>query len=100
MASPTQPGDGRTSPFGDGAGGSKEQAMASGNNFLENPRGTGGGKPPRDFLRPTVAQKPAGQRTNPADAAPGANTAAEGANRPGAGVGSIGNAARPYKLGG
>lgn len=73
----------------------------AGNNFLTNPGGSRpGGAPPRDFQDAHRAQPNAGQRTNTSDAAPGPETAAQVANRPGAGVGSVGNAARPFRLGG
>lgn len=99
MANGTQPGDGRNSPFGNGAGGPGEP-MAAPNDFTRNPAGTGARQAGTDFSKQSRQQQAAGQRTNTADAAPGPATAAEVANRPGAGVGSIGNGARPFKLGG
>jgi len=102
------PGNGRTNPFGDGAGKGTGGNVA-GNDFTKNPRGgnTGTGKP-RDFLGTSDRQKmatPQNQDINPADAAPGPQTAAEVAS-PGAasgfdaGVGTIGNPAKPFRLGG
>jgi len=73
----------------------------AGNNFLTNPGGSrSGGTPPREFQDISRSQPSAGQRTNTSDAAPGPNTAAQVANRPAAGVGSVGNAARPFRVGG
>ncbi len=81
----------------------------AGNDFVKNPGGSGGNPTrPRDFLRTGKAQSmatPEGRDINSSDAAPGAPTAAQEAT-PGpysgqdAGVGTIGNAARPYRLGG
>jgi hypothetical protein len=102
MANGATPGDGKTSPFGNGAGRtSGENTMP--NNFLSNPRGNANpGKAPRDFLvsRP---QQSGRSQFNTADAAAGPLTAAEAASppatRPG-GVGTPGNPARPFRLGG
>lgn len=101
MASETKPGDGRNSPFGDGAGGTGVSSMANGTDFSTNPGGAGFGRPaPPDFTRTSRQQQQAGQRTNTSDAAAGPANAAEVVNRPSAGVGSVGNAAKPYRLGG
>jgi len=96
------PGDGKTNPFGNGMGGaSGENAMA--NDFNKNPGGNANpGSPPRDFLtgRP---QRSGRSEVNTSDAAEGPMTAAEAASppatRPG-GVGTPGNAARPFRMGG
>lgn len=96
------PGNGSTSPLGDGAGGATKGigAMAD---FTRTPGGNPtGGSTPRDLTRPpAVQQKPAGQRTNTADAAPGGPipAAAPPPVRPG-GVGTPGNSAKPFRLGG
>jgi hypothetical protein len=102
------PGDGRTNPFGDGAGKGTGGNVA-GNDFTKNPRGsnTGTGRP-RDFQGTGERQKmatPEGQDVNPADRAPGPSTAAEAADAGSAsgydvGVGTVGNAAKPFRLGG
>jgi hypothetical protein len=96
-------GDGRTSPFGGGAGGrGVGSGMAgSGNNFITNPGGTPSsthGTDPTVYNRPQPKARP---DINTQDAAPGGAIpqAAPPASRPG-GVGTIGNPARPYKLSG
>ena len=85
----------------------------AGNNFIENARGanTGTVKPP-DFLTQTAPQKARNETNvaeggiNPDDAAPGPRTAAEAADASGdmsggnVGVGSVGNGAKPFTLGG
>jgi hypothetical protein len=100
------PGNGKTNPFGDGRGGAGESAPMP-NDFNRNPAGgSRPGRAPRDFLRapPNLARQTPKKDPdlNEQDAAPGPRTAAETphANRPEAGVGSVGNAARPFKLGG
>lgn len=114
MADGQTPGNGTTSPFGNGNGGGGSSAMA-GNNFVENPRGTnlGTGSIP-SFTEPPpekATQKPRNDTDpttgmNTADAAGGATTAAEEADASGddsggfVGVGSIGNSQKPFSLGG
>lgn len=96
-------GDGRTSPFGGGAGGrGVGNGMAgNGNNFITNPGGTPTTKRLADPQVQSRAQPKARPDTNSQDAAPGGliPSAAPPANRPG-GVGTVGNNARPFKLSG
>lgn len=107
MASGDTPGNGRVNPFGNGTGGSSGGNVA-GNNFITNPRGSGGGAAPRNFIdasRTQTRATPEARGVNSKDAAPGPVTAAEVANNtndPGnpVGVGTIGNSAVPFKLGG
>jgi hypothetical protein len=95
------PGTGRDNPFGDGAG-SATKASTTMPDFTRTPGGTPtGGATPRDLTRESRPQSPAPVRTNAADAAPAGPLPAvvPPPNRAG-GVGSAGNAAKPYKLGG
>lgn len=100
---PTQPGNGSTSPFGNGAGNVGESRMA-GNNFLTNPSGGGGSGRGRDFLRePVPSQSPreSGADRSTDDAASGGLVPkVQAAPGPDVGAGSIGNGAKPFRLGG
>lgn len=96
------PGNGSTNPFGNGAGGAGGNNVA-GNNFLTNPGGGGRSGRGRTFHD----QKPAPQQPreraadrNMQDAAPGTLVPMPNA-KPDAdvGVGSVGNPAKPYRLG-
>lgn len=96
-------GDGRTSPFGGGAGGKGVGSgmAAKGNNFITNPGGT---RTTQRLEDPQVQNRPqpkARPDINTQDAAPGGTIpqAAPPGTRPG-GVGTIGNNARPFKLSG
>jgi len=100
------PGDGKTNPFGDGAG-KTQGSRAMPNDFSKNPAGNAGrSKAPPSFITPDprkTRQAPAKDETIAAqDAAQGPRTAAETphANRPEAGVGSVGNSAKPFRVGG
>jgi hypothetical protein len=100
MQQGSQSGDGKTSPFGDGKGGSVGGSMA-GNDFGANPGGTRtAAKLSGDLINNSRAQSKAKPDHNTQDAAPGGliPQAAPPATRPG-GVGSLGNGAKPYKLG-
>lgn len=93
-----KPGDGKTSPFGDGAGGAG-MASGGGNDFTKNPNpsgGKGGGVPPTHGVsRP---QQSGSDQANSADAAPGPSTAAEVVTPTEVG-GTQGVAHKPFKLG-
>lgn len=95
------PGDGKTSPFGDGRGGSGG-AMANGNDFARNPGGNPSG-PSRlpDLINNSRQQSPHKPGFNTSDAAPGGliPNAAPPANRRG-GVGTPGNGQKPFRVGG
>jgi hypothetical protein len=99
----TNPGNGKTSPFGNGsgqAGGSK----VAGNNFLTNPRGSGATSGGRRFDNQVAA--PQAKRESVADR--NSTDAASGGLLPlvqagpnhDVGVGSIGNGAKPFRVGG
>lgn len=98
-----QPGNGSSNPFGNGAGQSGGSAVA-GNNFITNPGGSGsGGKGRRFDDQKAAPQKPreSSADRNGSDAAPGGLVpkvqAAPGKD---VGVGSIGNGAKPFRIGG
>jgi hypothetical protein len=65
----TKPGDGKTSPYGDGKGGTG-MSRAGANNFLTNPRGgnSGSGKAFDQTKQPKPTASP-GTGPNPDDAA-------------------------------
>jgi hypothetical protein len=95
-------GDGRVSPFGGGNGGKGIGGNMSGNNFITNPGGTPSG--PRtlpDMVNNSRPQPKAKPDINTQDAAPGGvlPAAAPPNTRPG-GVGTVGNSAKPFRLGG
>lgn len=107
---PTEPGDGRTSPFGDGAG-KTQGGNVPGNNFLTNPGGSRSGGGGTNFLtspggRSQGANPVAGSREAVADRS--TDDAAPGGLIPkiqaspgvGVGVGSIGNSQKSHRLGG
>ena len=100
MADGTTPGNGSTNPFTQGA------SSVPGNNFLTNPRGANQGGSGRRFDNEKSAPQAPRQSTadiSVADAAPGGLIPmADAQQTPGKdiGVGSIGNAARPFKLDG
>jgi hypothetical protein len=107
MAYGNNPGDGKTNPFGDGAG-KGTGGNVPGNDFTRNPQGSGsGGATPRNLnvSRPQPMSTPESQGINPADAIAGGNTAADDAG-PGVasgqdtGVGTVGSGAKPFRLGG
>lgn len=95
------PGDGKTSPFGDGRGGSGG-AMATGNDFGKNPGGNPSG-PSRlpDLINNSRPQPRHAPGHNTTDAAPGGliPDAKPPAHRSG-GVGSVGNSQKPFRVGG
>lgn len=93
------PGNGRESPFGNGAGATPSGPSSGGNNFLTNPAGNGSKGGGRDFS----AERPAPQPTGPGglnmDSVPAggrlpfsSNTSREVYNKPGDGT------KKPFKL--
>jgi hypothetical protein len=100
MANGNTPGDGKTSPFTQGGG------QVPGNNFITNPRGSNTGAGSRRFdNQQAPPQKPreATADIDEATAAPGGRVPlADAQDAPGKdiGVGSIGNSAKPFTLGG
>lgn len=100
MANGNITGDGKTNPFTQGGG------QVAGNNFLVNPRGSNTGSGGRRFDNQTAPPQKPREATADIDE----NTAAAGGRIPLAdakptpgkdiGVGSMGNAAKPYRLGG
>lgn len=104
----TTPGDGKANPFGDGTGKGAAGTMA-GNDFRMNPRGDNDGTVrPRNFIDASRRQPmatPENQAVNQEDAADGAMTAAEEAaagseSGHDVGVGTVGTATKPFRLGG
>lgn len=106
---PDKPGDGKTSPFGNGQG-DTQMAASGGNDFVANPKGSSGGKgggQPASYgtSRP---QQSAGKHYDRSeqDAAEGPSTAAEVATpstgaRGGLVTASAGNVAhKPFKVSG
>jgi hypothetical protein len=96
------PGNGRTSPFGDGNGNTKEAPMA-GTDLIANPKGpdSPGRDKPIDVLNPKRST-PDKRTPSPSSVMQGGNTAAE-VYSPGqarGGVGSVGNNAKPFKFSG
>lgn len=97
----TNPGDGKTNPFGNGNGGGGSRAGA--NNFVANPRGAaGGGAKPRDFRTAQPQPKTTGEGVNPDSvAAAGIVPQIDPPDDPEIGTRPLGqNAHKPYKLGG
>ena len=94
------PGNGSTNPFGDGAG-NATKASTSMTDFTNPGAPKTGGATPRDFSRESRSQSAAAPRTNAADAAPGGPVpvVTPPPQRTG-GVGSPGNGAKPFRLGG
>lgn len=107
-------GDGKTNPFGDGAGKASGGNMA-GNNFVTNPAGGASAGRGNDFLtNPSGGAAGGGSPTNFVD---GSRTQQKGENvdlnkasevrqnggliplidRPDAGAGSVGNGRKPFK---
>jgi hypothetical protein len=93
-------GDGRTSPF-DGQGGKGVgDKMASGNNFTTNPGGTRSTQKLPDLVNTTKSQVRAEPANNAGQPAGGLIPAAGApATRPG-GVGTVGNSAKSFRVGG
>jgi hypothetical protein len=96
-------GDGSTNPFGNGAGVS-QGGTVPGNDFVSNPGGSGTSRKGRTFHD----QQPAPQRKyeqtadlNNDQTAPGGRVPmVQSPPGPDVGVGSIGNGAKPFRLGG
>lgn len=64
------PGDGTSSPFGDGGGGAGGGGMGQGNNFTTNPSGTpgaGGGGQPDSYMESKPQQAGGDPDINPAE---------------------------------
>ena len=103
MNTGSTPGDGKTSPFGDGRGGSAG-GNVSGNDFGTNPRGNPSGpKSIPDVMAVQRQQPKAKPDVNTQDAASGGLLPLDGMTPPASrttGVGSIGNNQKPFKLNG
>jgi hypothetical protein len=95
-----QPGDGKSNPFGNGAGGAAKMA-SSGNDFLTNPSGSGGkggaGQPDSKFTQ-SRPQQSGSDPVNAGDKPPGPSTAAEVVTPADLG-GTQGVTHKPFKLG-
>lgn len=65
-----EPGDGYTSPFGNGQGATSKGASTRGNDFVTNPRGNVSNSMGRDFTKEKMVQ-PAGQSNVDESSVPG-----------------------------
>lgn len=98
---PNQPGNGSSNPFGNGAG-TTAGGKVAGNNFITNPGGSGARGTGRRFDN----QQAAPQRPRESTADRDGSSAAGGGLIPkveagpnhDAGVGSVGNGAKPFRV--
>jgi hypothetical protein len=93
----TQPGDGKSSPFGNGKG-SGAMAKQTPKNLVQTGRGSDGGAKPRDMTKDQAAPKSTGEGPNPESVPAGGDQVK--ADPPAASdVHPVGKAPKPFKLG-